>query len=103
MEKAAEELETKFQETEKRLDTVAWKVDKLISPPTVAGETLSTCRLLAKLQEVKEDFKSVTAEVEQLRVEQKTTMTSIIAEIKEVMNSTDTLKDKLNMPKEADS
>lgn len=37
MEAAAEQLDTKFQETERRLDAVTWKVDQLISVKTDTG------------------------------------------------------------------
>merc|ERR1712059_78670 len=103
MEKAAEELDAKFHDTEKRLDLVTWKVDQLTSLPTECGETLTTSRLLSSLQEVRAEFKTVVGEVEQLKKDQQTAMTSILAEIQTAMNSSDTLKQKLNMPKEADN
>ena len=46
MEEAAAELDTKFQDTERRLDSVAWKVDLLVKVDTEGGESLSSAKLL---------------------------------------------------------
>ena len=46
MEEAAAELDTKFQDTERRLDSVAWKVDLLVKVDTEGGEILSSAKLL---------------------------------------------------------
>jgi inorganic pyrophosphatase/exopolyphosphatase len=45
MEKVAVELDTKFQETERRLDTVDWGVDQLVKVDTEGGESLSAAKL----------------------------------------------------------
>merc|ERR1711936_1329199 len=100
MEKAALELETKFDETEKRLDKVAWKVDQLTGLEAGAGETLSTTKLIESLQDVRRDFAEVVGEVEKLKADQQEAMASILAEFQTVLKSADDMKDKLNMPPE---
>jgi len=100
MEKAALELESKFDDTEKRLDKVAWKVDQLTGLEAGAGETLSTTKLIESLQDVRRDFAEVVGEVEKLKADQQEAMASILAEFQTVLKSADDMKDKLNMPQE---
>ena len=92
MEEAATELDNKFQETERRLDTMAWKVDQLVKVDTEGGESLSAARLLQNLQEVKKDFASVVKEVEQLKTDQQTAMASILQEFQTAMGTAEQLK-----------
>jgi len=100
MEKAALELEAKFDDTEKRLDKVAWKVDQLTGLEAGAGETLSTTKLIESLQDVRKDFAEVVGEVEKLKADQQEAMASILAEFQTVLKSADDMKDKLNTPPE---
>merc|ERR1719483_1112926 len=100
MERAAEDLETKFKATEKKLDKVSWRVDQLTGVPDKGTETLSTAKLLATFQEVKSDFRSVVEEVQQLKMDQQTAMSSILNELNTTCNSMETLKGQLNLPKE---
>merc|ERR1712096_561259 len=100
MEEAAAELDTKFQETERRLDTVAWKVDQLVKVDTEGGESLSAAKLLQNLQEVKKDFATVVKEVEQLKSEQQTAMATILHEFQTAMGTAEQLKGRLDLPPE---
>ena len=100
MEEAAAELDTKFQETERRLDTVAWKVDQLVKVDTEGGESLSAAKLLQNLQEVKKDFSTVMKEVEQLKTDQQTAMAAILQEFQTAMGTAEQLKGRLDIPPE---
>ena len=56
MEEAAAELDKKFQETEKKLDIVSWKVEQLVKVETSAGsgsDSLSAAQLLSNVQEIR--------------------------------------------------
>jgi len=100
MEEAAAELDNKFQETERRLDTVAWKVDQLVRVDTEGGESLSAAKLLQNLQDVKKDFASVVKEVEQLKADQQTAMASILQEFQAAMSTAEQLEGRLDLPSE---
>ena len=102
MEEAAAELDTKFQETEKKLDNVSWKVDQLVKVDSSGqgGESLSPAQLMRNVQEIRQEFTSLVQEVEDLKVEQQTAMNSILGELKGVMETAEQLQGKLNMPKE---
>ena len=124
-------MDTKFQETERRLDAVTWKVDQLISVKTDtgntqllrlsesvkkllitkgtkqriigvivvgAGESLSPAKLVQSLADIKADFSSVVAEVEQLKAEQQAAMQDILVEFKNTMEAAEQLKGKLDRP-----
>ena len=98
MEETAVELDSKFQATERRLDSVAWKVDQLVGIETAGGERLSAAKLIKSLQKVKKDFNDVVKEVEQLKEDQRTAMEAILQEFQTAMENTEKFKDKLNMP-----
>ena len=102
MEEAAAELDTKFQETEKKLDNVSWKVDQLVKVDSSGqgGESLSPAQLMRNVQEIRQEFTSLVQEVEDLKIEQQTAMNSILGELKGVMETAEQLQGKLNMPKE---
>ena len=102
MEEAAAELDTKFQETEKKLDNVSWKVDQLVKVDSSGqgGESLAPAQLMRNVQEIRQEFTSLVQEVEDLKVEQQTAMNSILGELKGVMETAEQLQGKLNMPKE---
>lgn len=101
MEEVATELDSKFKDTEKRLDLVSWKVDQLVKNEVDSGETLSATKLLAGLQEVKKEFVEVTKEVEQLRTSQQEAMASILQEFQTAMTAAEALKEKLgDIPEE---
>ena len=71
MEEAAAELDSKFQETEKKLDNVSWKVEQLVKVDTSGqgGESLSAAQLMRNVQEIRQEFTSLVQEVEDLKVE----------------------------------
>ena len=102
MEEAAAELDTKFQETEKKLDNVSWKVEQLVKVDTSGqgGESLSAAQLMRNVQEIRQEFTSLVQEVEDLKVEQQSAMTNILGELKTVMETAEQLQEKLNLPKE---
>ena len=72
MEEVAAELDSKFQETEKKLDSVSWKVEQLVKVESAAagaaGDSLSAAQLLTSVQEIRRDFGALVGEVEQLKV-----------------------------------
>jgi len=104
MEDVATELDSKFQDTERRLDLVSWKVDQLVKNEVDTGESLSAAKLLAGLQEVKKEFGEVTKEVEQLRTSQQEAMAQILQEFQTAMTAAEQLKEKLgDMPQETSS
>ena len=102
MEEAAAELDTKFQETEKKLDNVSWKVEQLVKVDTSGqgGESLSAAQLMRNVQEIRQEFSSLVQEVEDLKVEQQSAMTNILGELKTVMETAEQLQGKLHLPKE---
>ena len=102
MEEAAAELDTKFQETEKKLDNVSWKVEQLVKVDTSGqgGESLSAAQLMRNVQEIRQEFTSLVQEVEDLKAEQQSAMTNILGELKTVMETAEQLQGKLNLPKE---
>ena len=57
MEAAAAELDCKFEATEKKLDNVSWKVEKLVQVETAGDETLSAANLISSVQEIRKEFK----------------------------------------------
>lgn len=104
MEEVATELDSKFKDTEKRLDVMSWKVDQLVKNEEDFGQTLSATKLLAGLQEVKKEFGEVTKEVEQLRTSQQEAMASILQEFQIAMTAAEQLKEKLgDIPQEKPS
>ena len=102
MEEVAAELDSKFQETEKKLDTVAWKVEQLVKVDTAgaaaAGNSLSAAQLLSSVQEIRKDFNSLVGEVEQLKNDQQTAMNDIMQELRTAMETAEQLQGNLNMP-----
>ena len=99
MEKAAEELDNKFQVTEKKLDNMSWKVEQLTKLDSAAGDnSLSAAQLLTSVQEIREEFTGLVQEVEQLKTEQQTAMNNIMQELQTAMSSAEQLQSKLNMP-----
>jgi len=103
MEEVAAELDSKFQETEKKLDTVTWKVEQLVKVDTAgpAGNTLSAAQMLTSVQEIRKDFNSLVAEVEQLKSDQQSAMNEILQELRTAQETAEQLQDNLNMPKES--
>ena len=99
MEKAAEELDNKFQVTEKKLDNMSWKVEQLTKLDSAAGDnSLSAAQLLTSVQEIRQEFTGLVQEVEQLKTEQQTAMNNIMQELQTAMSSAEQLQSKLNMP-----
>ena len=98
MEEAAAELDTKFQATEKKLDNVSWKVEKLVQvEATGGGESLSAAKLISSVQEIRKEFKSIVQEVESLKQEQENAMSSILQELRTTMETADQMQNKLNI------
>ena len=101
MEEVAAELDSKFQETEKKLDTVAWKVEQLVKVDTAGtaagGNSLSAAQLLTSVQEIRKDFNSLVGEVEQLKNDQQTAMNDIMQELRTAMETAEQLQGNLNM------
>ena len=98
MEEAAAELDSKFEATEKKLDNVSWKVEKLVEvEATGDGETLSAAKLISSVQEIRKEFKSLVQEVESLKQEQENAMSSILQELKTTMETADQLQEKLHV------
>jgi len=95
MEEVASELDSKFQDAERRLDLVTWKVDQLVKDDVNGGENISVGKLLSGLQEVKKEFVEVTREVEELKNSQQAAMASILQEFQVAMAAAEELKDKL--------
>ena len=98
MEEAANALDSKFQETERKIDMVAWKVDQVANIELEGGESLSAAKLLKNFQDLKKEFTAVSKEVEQLKTEQQTVMAAIIEELNTAMSAADKLEEKLNLP-----
>ena len=97
MEEAAAELDTKFEATEKKLDNVSWKVEKLVQVETAGDESLSAANLISSVQEIRKEFRSLVQEVETLKQEQENAMSSILQELKTTMETADQLQNKLNI------
>ena len=98
MEEAAAELDSKFEATEKKLDNVSWKVEKLVEVEAAGGgETLSAAKLISSVQEIRKEFNSIVQEVESLKQEQENAMSSILQELKTTMETADQLQEKLNI------
>ena len=90
MEEAAAELDNKFQETEKKLDNVSWKVEQLVKVETSAGsgsDSLSAAQLLSNVQEIRSDFNSLVQLVEQLIQEQQNNMTNFLQKQQNTMTN----------------
>ena len=90
MEEAAAELDNKFQETEKKLDNVSWKVEQLVKVETSAGsgaDSLSAAQLLSNVQEIRNDFNSLVQLVEQLIQEQQNNMTNFLQKQQNTMTN----------------
>lgn len=101
MEEAAAQLGNKFEEAERRLDKVQWKVDQLTAVEAGAGETLSTAKLVESLQDVRRDFAEVVGEVEKLKTDQQEAMTAILAEFQTAMKNAEDMNEQLNLPKDS--
>ena len=98
MEEAAAELDTKFEATEKKLDNVSWKVEKLVEVEAAGGgETLSAAKLISSVQEIRKEFRSIVQEVESLKQEQENAMSSILQELRTTMETADQMQNKLNV------
>ena len=103
MEETAAQLDSKFQETEKKLDNVSWKVEQLVKvDSSAAGDnSLSAAQLLTSVQDIRSEFSSLVQEVEQLKTDQQTAMNSIMQELQSAMASAEQLQGKLNTPKDS--
>lgn len=98
MEEAAAELDCKFEATEKKLDNVSWKVEKLVQVEAAGGgETLSAAKLISSVQEIRKEFNSIVQEVESLKQEQENAMSSILQELRTTMETADQMQNKLNI------
>ena len=98
MEAAAAELDSKFEATEKKLDNVSWKVEKLVQVEAAGGgETLSAAKLISSVQEIRKEFNSIVQEVESLKQEQENAMSSILQELRTTMETADQMQNKLNV------
>ena len=98
MEEAAAELDSKFEATEKKLDNVSWKVEKLVEVEAAGGgETLSAAKLISSVQEIRKEFNSIVQEVESLKQEQENAMSSILQELRTTMETADQMQNKLNV------
>ena len=98
MEEAAAELDTKFGATEKKLDNVSWKVEKLVQVEAAGGgETLSAAKLISSVQEIRKEFNSIVQEVESLKHEQENAMSSILQELRTTLETADQMQNKINV------
>ena len=96
MEEAAAELDSKFEDTEKKLDNVSWKVEKLVEIES-AGNMESAANLISSVQEIRKEFTSLVQEVQTLKQEQENAMSSILQELKTTMETAEQLQSKLNV------
>ena len=96
MEEAAAELDSKFEDTEKKLDNVSWKVEKLVEIES-AGNMESAANLITSVQEIRKEFTSLVQEVQTLKQEQENAMSSILQELKTTMETAEQLQSKLNV------
>ena len=98
MEAAAAELDSKFEATEKKLDNVSWKVEKLVQVEAAGGgETLSAAKLISSVQEIRKEFNSIVQEVESLKHEQENAMSSILQELRTTLETADQMQNKINV------
>ena len=96
MEEVAAELDSKFEDTEKKLDNVSWKVEKLVEIES-AGNMESAANLISSVQEIRKEFTSLVQEVQTLKQEQENAMSSILQELKTTMETAEQLQSKLNV------
>ena len=96
MEEVAAELDSKFEDTEKKLDNVSWKVEKLVEIES-AGNMESAANLISSVQEIRKEFTSLVQEVQTLKQEQENAMSSILQELKTTMETAEQLHSKLNV------
>ena len=59
---------------------------------------MSPAKLVQSLADIKADFSSVVAEVEQLKADQQSAMQDILVEFKNTMEAAEQLKGKLDRP-----
>ena len=96
MEEVAAELDSKFEDTEKKLDNVSWKVEKLVEIES-AGNMESAANLISSVQEIRKEFTSLVQEVQTLKQEQENAMSSILQELRTTMETADQMQNKLNI------
>ena len=97
MEEVAAELDSKFEATEKKLDNVSWKVEKLVESESTGDMELSAANLISSVQEIRKEFLGLVQEVETLKQDQQNAMSSILQELKTTMETADKLQNKLNV------
>ena len=102
MEEVAAELDSKFEDTEKKLDNVSWKVEKLVEIES-AGNMESAANLISSVQEIRKEFTSLVQEVQTLKQEQENAMSSILQELKTTMETAEQLQSKLNVSDPSES
>ena len=82
MKKACDNLEQSFAEAEKKLDRVTLKVDETIAK--VETNSSAPSKLLKNLNEIKEEHKALSSELQNLKETQESFVKDILSDLKKV-------------------